>query len=184
MLIIGDYTYGADKVRIFGPEKGDVRFGKFCSVASDVTIFLCADHRVDWITTYPFGHVNQSVFTKHKALEHPTSKGDVIIGNDVWIGAGATIMSGVTIGDGAVVAANSHVVKNVDPYSIVGGNPAKHLKYRFDPDTIKRLLEVKWWDLSKEQIDGLSGVLCSPDVNKLLSWLGQPPVKKNIYLQQ
>lgn len=81
------------------------------------------NHRTDWLTTYPFGHIHKDIFTNFSGVGHPATKGSVVIGNDVWIGTNVTIMSGVSIGDGAVIANNSHVVKDVLPYSIVGGNP-------------------------------------------------------------
>jgi acetyltransferase-like isoleucine patch superfamily enzyme len=104
-----------------------------------------------------------------KVTSHPDAKlvignytsigPDVRIGNDVWIGYGATIMSGVTIGDGAVIAANSHVVKHVKPYEIVGGNPAKHIKFRFDIETIGLLLAIKWWNLPESEVNKLIPIL-------------------------
>ena len=161
MREIGRYTYHNLKVT----EHPDARLiiGKFCSIAPDVRIFLGDEHRTDWITTYPFGTVHKDVFGD-RDTGHPATKGDVVIGNDVWIGYGATIMSGVTIGDGAVIAARSHVVKPVAPYEVVGGNPAKHIKFRFDQDTIDMLLELKWWDKPESLIRALIPVLtATPD---------------------
>jgi len=98
----------------------------------------------------------------------PQQMGGVSIGNDVWIGQGVTIMSGISIGDGAVIAANSTVVKNVAPYSIVGGNPARYLKFRFSDEIISLLLELKWWELSIEEIKKLAPELSEPpDASKL-----------------
>lgn len=123
-----------------------VQLGKYCSVAQYCTFVLC-HHNLSTVSTYPssymlhpHGQGNYSCF----------SKGDIIIGNDVWIGANSTIMDNVTIADGAIVAAGSVVVKDVPPYSIVGGNPCKVLKYRFNAEQIKALLEIKWWDTLKE----------------------------------
>jgi acetyltransferase-like isoleucine patch superfamily enzyme len=113
---------------------------------------LGGNHNSDWVTTYPFGHIHQNIFNTFNGEGHPATKGDVIIGNDVWIAANVTIMSGVTIGNGAVIANNSHVVKNVDPYSLVGGNPAKLIKYRLTPEQIKKLLEIKWWERHYEKL--------------------------------
>jgi hypothetical protein len=96
------------------------------------------------------------------------TNGSVKIGNDVWIGHGSTIMSGVTIGDGVIIAANSHVVKSVEPYSIVGGNPAKHIKYRFSPEQIKNLLEIKWWDWSDFRINKYMNLMLSNDIDKFI----------------
>ena len=97
-------------------------------------------------------------------MGHPSTKGDVVIGNDVWIGSGATIMSGIHIGDGAVVSANACVVKDVPPYHIVGGNPSKSLKQRFEDDIVEILLRLNWWDLPLEDIKLINKILSSkPD---------------------
>jgi acetyltransferase-like isoleucine patch superfamily enzyme len=100
-LIVGDYTYGDKNISILDfTGKHKVVIGKFCSIAGDIRIYLDANHRVDWVTTYPFGHITQNIFNTFDATGCPVGKGDVIIGNDVWIGEGASIASGVTIGNG------------------------------------------------------------------------------------
>lgn len=144
----GAFTYGIPIIRIYRPEE-QIIIGKFCSIADNVTIFGGGEHRTDWGTTFPFNNIFPD-FPNIKA--HPASKGKVVIGNDVWLASGCKIMSGVTIGDGAVVAANALVAKDVPPYAIVGGNPAKVIKYRFDDDLIKRFLEIKWWDWEYQDI--------------------------------
>jgi len=143
---------------------GKFILGNFCSIAGGVNIFLGNNHRTDWVTTYPFGCINKDVFNTFNEW-YTQTKGDVIIGNDVWIGSFSTIMSGVTIGDGAVIAANSHVVKNVEPYSIVGGNPAKFIKYRFNKDQIEKLLEIKWWYWDDEKINKYIPLLCNENID-------------------
>jgi serine acetyltransferase len=102
-------------------------------------------------------------------MGHPACKGDIIIGNDVWIGAKSTIMSGVKIGDGAIVAAGALVTKDVEPYSMVGGNPAKHLKYRFDDEDIQGLLEIKWWDWNEDKIKEEAMLLWSQDIKYFIN---------------
>jgi acetyltransferase-like isoleucine patch superfamily enzyme len=129
---VGRKTY-TNNLKVIEHPDSKLTIGSFTSIAPDVRIFLGDEHRTDLVSTYPFGK--------------PTTKGNVTIGNDVWIGYGATIMSGVIIGDGAVIAARSHVVKSVHPYEVVGGNPARHIKFRFDEETIALLLELKWWDM-------------------------------------
>lgn len=104
---------------------------------------LGGEHNADWVTTYPFNALLKS-FSEIKG--HPKTKGDVIIGNDVWIADGVKILSGVHIGDGCVIGSNAVVTKNMPPYSICGGNPAKIIKYRFDEKTIDKLLKIRWWD--------------------------------------
>ena len=99
-------------------------------------------------------------------MGHPSTKGDVTIGNDVWIGSNVTIMSGVTNGDGAVIANNSHVVKNVEAYSLAGGNPAKLIKYRFTPEQIEALLKIKWWYWDDAKI---TPFLCNNNIDEFIT---------------
>lgn len=167
-IFIGEFTYGEELLIREYHEGARLVMGKFCSISDSVTIFLGGNHRVDWATTYPFGHVYSEIFSNYKALETPCTKGDIIIGNDVWIGSGATIFSGITIGDGAVIAGYSIVTKNVPPYAIVGGNPARLIRYRFEQEIIDLLLELRWWDLEIEKIKYIAADLCSvPTVEKL-----------------
>ncbi|MEM6700695.1 MAG: CatB-related O-acetyltransferase, partial [Bacteroidota bacterium] len=129
-----------------------LKIGKFCMIASDVTFIMNgANHLSDAITSYPFAIFGADWSNAMKGKSYP-SKGDTIIGNDVWIGYGATIMPGVTIGDGAIIATKAVVTKDVEPYSIVGGNPAQLIRKRFSDEAIERLLELKWWDWSLEKI--------------------------------
>ena len=160
------YSYGRPTVK-WQSDAGNLFVGKFCSIASGVVIYLGGNHRTDWVTTYPFGHIHTDVF-KHHGLGHPSTRGDVILGNDVWIADNVTIMSGVTIGDGAVIANNTHVVKDVEPYSLVGGNPARHIKYRFKPEQIKKLLEIQWWNWPEEKIQQFIPLMCSGDIDAFL----------------
>tara|TARA_R110002153_G_C13039734_1_gene469711 strand:- start:74 stop:598 length:525 start_codon:yes stop_codon:yes gene_type:complete len=168
-MVVGRYTYGAQgiNVKTWG-EPFTLSIGSFCSIAGDVEVFLGGNHRVDWLTTYPFGHIHQDKFNSFSGEGHPYSNGDVVIGNDVWIGRSVTIMSGVTIGNGAVIAARSLVTKDVPPYAIVGGNPSKILRYRFEPQEIEILQKIAWWDLSEEQINDISPILCSSNLEDLL----------------
>ncbi|MFI5343702.1 MAG: CatB-related O-acetyltransferase [Chlamydiales bacterium] len=161
----GKGSYGDPNVVSWG-EDAKVKIGKYCSIASGTTILLGGEHRTDWVTTYPFSDLWPTVAGHIKG--HPKTKGDVIIGNDVWIGMGALILSGVTIGDGAVVGAHAVVAKNVPPYSIVAGNPAKIIKYRFDEDTIKKLIAIAWWDWPDEKIASAMEFLLSSDINNFL----------------
>ena len=145
---IGDHTYGTPQILSWG-EGASLRIGKFCSIAQDVVILLGGEHRTDWVSTYPFNMFFDDV---RKVPGHPKTKGDVTIGNDVWIGARAMILSGVTIGDGAVIGAASVVTTDVAPYSIVAGNPARLIRKRFDEPTVERLLKLRWWDWSLDRI--------------------------------
>lgn len=166
---VGRFTYGYENISVAQSNEGaSLKIGSFCSIAPNITIFLGSNHRTDWITTFPFGHIFQSELGHERIPGHPSTNGDVIIGDDVWIGAGASIMSGITIGCGAAISANAHVVKNVLPYQVVGGNPSRVLRNRFD-DTIKDLLiELRWWDLPLEDIKQIKYELCSTPTKELL----------------
>jgi len=147
MINIGNNTTINGPGTEFHAIKSKISIGNFCSIARHTAI---QDHNHDTenITTYFIRHH----FFNEERKESAISKGDIHIGNDVWIGTQSTILSGVTIGDGAVIAANSVVTKNVPPYAIVGGTPAKVLKYRFSEDIIKELLQIKWGDWNVEKI--------------------------------
>ena len=167
-MSIGNYTYGNPTI-LWNSDSNQFKCGKFCSISINVTIFLGGNHRVDWITTYPFGHIHQNTFTNFDGTGHPSSKGPVIVGNDVWIGMFTTIMSGVTIGDGVVIACNSHVVKNCEPYGIYGGNPAQLIKYRFSSEQIYKLLEIKWWNWTIEKINDNLLLLCNSNIDYFIT---------------
>lgn len=160
------HTYGLEniKVRSWG-EGAQLHIGSFCSIADNVTIFLGGNHRTDWVTTYPFGHIGP---WDYHGKGHPSTKGDVIIGNDVWLGSGCTIMSGVKIGDGAIVSARAVVTKDIPAYSIAAGNPARIVKKRFTDEQIDALLAKPWWELDDSQIQDLIPLLCSDNVDALI----------------
>lgn len=166
---VGKYTYGHDAILVHHWEDdARLRIGSFCSIARGVNVFLGGNHRTDWVTTYPFGHIHRHVFDTFDGAGHPSTRGDVVIGNDVWIGQGATIMSGVTIGDGAVVAAGAHVVRDVPPYAVAGGNPARIVKHRFAPEHVQELLEIQWWTWPDEDIKKAVPLMCAQDVEPFL----------------
>jgi chloramphenicol O-acetyltransferase type B len=130
-----------------------------------VKVFLGGEHRTDWVTTFPF-----TVFSEagRGIGGHPKSKGNVVIGNDVWIATEAFIMSGVTIGDGAVIGARAVVTKDVPAYAVVAGNPSRIVKFRFDPPTIERLLQVKWWEWEPARIANSMPALLNTDIESFL----------------
>lgn len=163
----GDHTYGRPNIRTWGEGK-KLYIGRYCSIASGVEIFLGGNHRTDWITTYPFSALSSTWQQAAGIKGHPQSNGDVRIGNDVWLAYGCTIMSGVTIGDGAVVAAGSLVAKDVPAFALVGGNPAKIIRYRFDDMTISRLLEIGWWNWSEDRVRDVIPYLCSNNIQQFL----------------
>ena len=175
-IVVGDYTYYDDPR---GPERfeeqvlyhfdfiGDrLVIGKFCSIAAEATFIMNGgNHPTTWLTTYPFpifGH-------GWEAAQPPAwpTRGDTVVGNDVWIGYRATIMPGVTIGDGAIVATASVVTRDVPPYAIVGGNPAVVIRHRFDEATVARLLAVRWWDWDADRLTRNVAAICASDVGAL-----------------
>lgn len=175
-IIVGDYTYYDDPEDIYNFEKnvlylfdfmGDkLIIGKFCQIATGVRFIMNgSNHAMNGFSTYPF-----KVFGGEWSSKDPmqvVSKGDTVIGNDVWIGNGATIMQGVKIGDGAIIGTNSLVTKDVQPYTIVGGNPAKEIRKRFDDETIQLLLAVKWWDWDVQKITDNLGVITGGKIDEL-----------------
>lgn len=159
-ISVGDYTYYDDPEDVYNFEKNvlysfefmqdKLIIGKFCQIATGVRFIMNgANHAMDGVSTYPF-----KVFGKawSVAAMNAVSKGDTVIGNDVWIGNSVTIMQGIKIGHGAIIGTNALVTKDVEPYTIVGGNPAKSIRKRFDETTIDFLLDLAWWDWPIEKI--------------------------------
>lgn len=177
---VGDYTYYddpdgpehfEDNVLYHFPFIGDtLRIGKFCAIAKDVKFIMNgANHSMSGFSTYPFfifGNGWEASAPKPNELPY---KGDTVVGHDVWLGYEATIMPGVTIGHGAIVASKSVVTQDVPAYSIVGGNPAKVLKYRFEQDTIAQLLAIAWWNWDAEKITHNLQAIIHNDLNALMS---------------
>lgn len=161
---IGDWTYGTPIVLSWG-EGSTLKIGKYCSISDGVIILLGGEHRVDWVTTFPFNVIFPGA---KKFTGHPKSKGNVIIHNDVWIGREALILSGVEVGNGAVIGARSVVTKNVAAYSIVAGNPAKHIRYRFNEEIIRKLEKIAWWDWPVVKIEEAWPLLLSSNIDNLL----------------
>ncbi len=130
-----------------------LEIGDYCSFAENIS-FIFRNHKTNLVTTYPFDELNY-FYTNEKveeSLHESKNNGKIIVGNDVWFGANTTILSGVTIGDGAVIAAGAVVTKDVPDYAIVGGVPAKVIKYRFSPEIIKKLKEISWWNFDEEKV--------------------------------
>lgn len=163
-LEAGPHSYGAPVLRYWGSPGGYVcRIGDYCSIADNVQVFLGGYHRPEWVSMYPF-----STFAEWTAdclvRNHTVARGDVVIGSDVWLGSQCVIMSGVSIGHGAVVAAQALVSKDVPPYAIVAGNPARVVKYRFDEDTIDEMLRIAWWDWPTDRVRQNLDLLMSGDM--------------------
>lgn len=177
---IGDYTYYDDEAAPTEFEKNNILFnypvfgdkliiGKFCQIASGTQFIMgAANHRLCSTSTYPFNIIGGAwakIAPAH--LSQLPHKGDTVIGNDVWFGRNCVVMPGVRIGDGAIVAAHSVVTKNVEPYCVVGGNPARFIKKRFDDELIELLLRLRWWDFAPEKLAEILPLLCDCDLEKV-----------------
>ena len=172
-IIVGDFTYIADSefeshVTHHYDFIGDkLIIGKFCQIAAGVEFVMNgANHQMNAASTFPFYTLEGWKMNPPAKSDMPF-KGDTVIGNDVWIGQNATILPGVHIGDGAIIGANSVVGSDVEPYTIVVGNPAEAIRYRFDEELTKLLLEFKWWDKPSEEINELIPILTSSDLDKV-----------------
>jgi acetyltransferase-like isoleucine patch superfamily enzyme len=163
-LQIGKGTYQWQSLTIdsYAGSEAKIIIGKYCSISQQVRIITGGIHPTDWVSLYPIrSHFN---LTGRYQDGMPYSKGDIVIGNDVWIGTGATILSGVKIGNGVVICAGSMVTKNIPDYAIVGGVPAKIIKYRFSEEQIKHLNEIAWWDWEEDKIIDSVELLSSRDI--------------------
>ncbi len=176
-IIVGRYSYYSgyyhghsfdDCARYLLPDDAEVDkliIGSFCSIATGATFVMHGNqgHRSDWVSTFPFFYMN-----KDGGFGDPPDPfrpaGDTVVGNDVWIGTEAMIMPGVTIGHGAVVGSRALVTRDVDPYTIVGGHPAKPIRKRFSDEEIAMLIEMAWWDWPLERIREAMPLLCSSDI--------------------
>ncbi|MEL6926725.1 MAG: CatB-related O-acetyltransferase [Bacteroidota bacterium] len=182
-IIVGDFTYYDDFEDVANFER-NVKYhfdfvadkliiGKFCMIASDATFIMNgANHLSEAVSSYPFAIFGKDWAHAMDGKSYPT-KGNTVIGNDVWIGHRATIMPGVTIGDGAIIAMGSVVTRDVPPYTIVGGNPAKEIRKRFSEAQIESLLQLKWWDWPIEKITASVQQLTGGDVS-VLKEVGTP----------
>ena len=170
---VGDFTYFADidfekHVTHHYEFNGDkLIIGKFCQIGAGVEFVMNgANHQMNAVSTYPF-YIMEGFEQEVPLKQDMPLKGDTIVGNDVWIGQNVTILAGVHIGDGAIIGANSVVGSNIEPYTIVVGNPVKPVRKRFDDELIELLLKFKWWDKSVEEINELIPLLTSGDLKKV-----------------
>lgn len=183
-IVVGRYSYYSgyyhghgfdDCARFLLPDAGADRLviGSFCSIGSGAAFIMAGNqgHRNDWISTFPFFWMPE-VEAFEGAANGFRAAGDTVIGSDVWIGSEAVVMPGVTVGCGAVIGTRALVTRDVEPYAIVGGNPARPIRKRFDDDRIALLLEMAWWDWPEADLRDAMPLLCSGDVDALhRSWL-------------
>lgn len=149
------------RVWVYQGDQARVRVGKYASIGDDVEFLPGGNHRIDWVTNWPM----REVWDLADAYEgNPWSRGDIVVGNDVWIGRGARILSGVSIGDGAVIGAYAVVARDVRPFAVVAGNPAEERRRRFDDETVAALLRIKWWDWPEAVVRERVPSLCGGDV--------------------
>jgi len=164
-------TYGDLNVHDWN-EGTTLHVGAYTSIASNVEVYLGGHHRMDWLSCYPFPAKIEQVTD---ITDFGGTNGNVVIGNDCWISSHVIILSGVTIGDGAVVAAGAVVTKDVAPYAVVGGNPAKQIRWRFDEPTRQVLQHSAWWNWPEAEIRAIAHLLCSSDLGAFLEYLGRRP---------
>lgn len=176
---VGDYSYYDDPNSPEAFQQKNILYhydfvgdrliiGRFCALATDTKFIMNgANHRMDGPSTFPFPIFGASWADHMDLISDLPSKGDTVVGHDVWFGFGCLIMPGVTIGHGAIIAAGSVITEDVPPYAVVGGNPAKVLKYRFDDQTIARLLKVSWWDWPYEKISNSIAAIMAGTVDEL-----------------
>lgn len=172
-IIVGDFSYIADTdfeshvTHHYDFNNDKLIIGKFCQIASGVEFIMNgANHQRNAATTFPF-YTLEGWEQTPPSVDDLELKGDTIVGNDVWIGQNSVILPGVHIGDGAIIGANSVVRDNVEPYSVVIGNPSRILRKRFDDELINLLEEFKWWDKSVEEINSLIPLLTSSNLDNL-----------------
>ncbi|HLL92551.1 MAG TPA: CatB-related O-acetyltransferase [Solirubrobacteraceae bacterium] len=165
-LTMGRCSYGEPLVATFPGDSAHVRIGAFCSIGPDVILMDGGDHRTDWVSTFPF----RARLGLPGAYEdgHPRSRGDIEVGNDVWIGRGARVRSGVSIGNGAVVASYAVVTRHVRPYAVVAGVPAREVRRRLRDEQVQALERIAWWEWPMDTIEARVAQLCSDDVEAFI----------------
>jgi len=167
--VIGEASYGLPIVHD-NHEGTTLKIGAYCSIASNVQIFLGGQHKVNWVSNYPFPFFFEMDTEYTEKYIAGGSRGDVIIGSDVWLCANCVILSGVTIGHSAVVANGAVISRDVPPYAVMAGNLAKQIKWRFDEATRNSLLEAAWWDWPKDEVNQILSLICSHDLTGFLNY--------------
>lgn len=160
---MGRCASGKPHVLAYPNETSRLIVGSFSSLAGTAIFLLGGDHHAEWVSTCPFAELLEL-----PGAWQPTSRGDIVLGSDVWVGTRATVLSGVSIGHGAVVGAGAVVTRDVRPYAVVGGVPAREVRRRFSDEIVDALLRIAWWEWPMEQVRREVGLLRSPDVKEFV----------------
>ena len=166
-LVMGNMSYYAPNVVKFKGDTGRVIIGNFASVAPDADFYVGGLHRVEWVSLYGLRAMLELPGAYEDGFTH--GRGDIVVGSDTWVTNGCTVMSGVTIGDGAVVGTKAVVAKDVRPYAIVVGNPAKEIGRRFSDEQVEALLRIRWWDWPTDVVKEHVNALSSPDIDAFIA---------------
>lgn len=175
-VYIGDFSYGCPNVRT-GGGISSLYIGKYCCIGKNVSIHLVSDHHTDWITTYDFSALIHGL-GQNIDRDLLINKGNVYIGNDVWIGENVTILPGIKVNDGCVIGAGSIVTHDVPAYHIVGGNPAKIIRMRFTERETRILKEIKWWNWDEKEVFNAKDLLESKNIEALYKFWQQNIINK------
>jgi acetyltransferase-like isoleucine patch superfamily enzyme len=167
-MTVGRHSYGIPVIKTYTHDTTKLTIGAYSAVSETSIVMLGGEHAVDRVTTFPLRITLKLPGAGEDGI--PVKTGDTVIGNDVWVTQRTFVRSGVTIGDGAIVAAGAVVIKDVPPFAIVGGNPAKVLRYRFTPEQIEALLEIRWWDWPDELVVEATPLLCGTDIDAFIAW--------------
>jgi acetyltransferase-like isoleucine patch superfamily enzyme len=167
-VIWGEGSAGVPKIRDYPYDDSRLIVGNYASIAEGSVIMLGGYHGIDLVTTYPHRILMRLPGAGEDGI--PTIRGDTRIGSDAWIGTESVIMSGVTIGDGAVVATGAVVMRDVEPFAVVAGNPARPVRYRFSEEQRESLLEIRWWDWPRDRVIEAVPLLASPDIDGFIAW--------------
>jgi acetyltransferase-like isoleucine patch superfamily enzyme len=166
-LVMGNMSYYAPNVVKYQGDTGRVIIGNFASVAPDADFYVGGLHRTEWVSQYGLRVMLDLPGAHEDGFTH--GRGDIVVGSDTWVTNGCTIMSGVTIGDGAVVGTKAVVARDVRPYAIVVGNPAREIRRRFSDEQIEALLRIRWWDWPTDKVKQHAELICSPDVDAFIA---------------